>query len=161
LKIDGIIGWNVIKNLDVTFDCPNALLYIQKPAENSNIENSMFWLDCPIVKMKAIDGSDLFFEFDTGAQNSNIYDALLNKLSIKEYSEKSQTFYGIGGSKRIEMKRIDNLNILLDQYCLNFKNINTGNRTEDLYLDGKIGIDLFKKIKIRISATNGIFKVVD
>jgi hypothetical protein len=56
---------------------------------------------------------------------------------------------------------IPKISFILDNYMLNFKNMNSGIDKNDKFfvLDGVMGSDIGKNGKIRIDALNGIFEI--
>ncbi|MEN6510399.1 MAG: retropepsin-like aspartic protease [Chloroherpetonaceae bacterium] len=160
LKLDGIIGWNAIKNMDVTLDYKNDNLILRKPQKKQHNDQNIFWLEEPIIKLKSKEGINLLFFVDTGAKYSSFYDLLLQKISIPKIEEKQQRMWGVGGSKKEKVKVIPEVSFILNNYELQFKNFKSdGQNNNFILLDGAIGSDIGQKGKIHIDALNGYFGI--
>ena len=59
IKIDGIIGWPIIKNLKVIIDYKNATITITKPIKNDNLTRNFFYYYRPFVTMKTLRGEPI------------------------------------------------------------------------------------------------------
>ncbi len=163
LSFDGILAWDIIKNLDITIDIKEKMMYLKKPKALQYHNRNMFWLNHPLVKLKYKNGFDLLFNFDSGAMNSEFYDFLLAKIKIDDLFNDSERIYGVGSSLKREQKVIPKISFLLNDNSLNFTNLKSGvERVNNfLKLDGMIGCDvLLKSSKLHIDAQNGIFDII-
>lgn len=162
LSFDGVIGWDVIKNLDILIDCKNKKMIISKPQLRNVTEKNLFWLNHPIVRLKSTSGIELLFFFDSGAQNSKFYDFLLVKLKPEDLKDDKELIYGIGGSYTRNLKKIPNISFLLKSNKLDLENLVSGYEPEDQFikLDGVLGNDIGLEDKIHIDAINGVFEII-
>jgi predicted aspartyl protease len=69
LKVEGILGWNVLKQLDVTIDYPRASVRFHLP-QASNGERNLFWYGMPMAIASTADGRNFYLGVDTGASRS-------------------------------------------------------------------------------------------
>lgn len=162
LRFDAILGWDIIKNLDITIDYDKDIIILKKPLKKESTKKNLFWLDCPIVKVKSNNGYDLLFFYDSGAQNSSFYDLLSKKLNLEEMSETNERIYGIGGSSKRDVKVIPKISFKLNNFNLNFENLKSGleSRGQFFKLDGMLGNDIgLKAGKLHLDASNGIFEI--
>lgn len=151
LKIDGIIGWNAIQNMDIEIDFKSKSTKISKPEKRNNQISNLFWLRYPVVKMKTPNGADINFGIDTGANGTSIRDNIFKKIDT-EFTRGNEKIFGAGGSEYFEVKEIKDFTLLLNNYSIYFKSIKTnpGKFAVFLTLDGLLGSDIFKNCKIRI-----------
>ena len=158
-KIDGFIGWNAIKNMDLEIDCKNKRTTITKPVKHDNEKRNLFWLDVPVVKLTSADGIPLNFLLDLGANKTSITENIFKKIRFKNVRTKKATIAGAGGFERIEKKVVSDFTLFLDDYELNFEEIGTRCRDqiEFIKVDGTLGSDIIKKGLIRIDYLNGRF----
>jgi len=164
LSMDGVLGWDIIKNLDITIDYKARKLYVRKPVPNQNTNGNMFWLNQPIVKLKSSAGIDLLFHFDSGAQESAFYDFLLAKIKPTDLKGGSESIYGFGGSVKKDIQIIPEISFRLGQHQLNFTEIKSGIEIDGHFikLDGVLGNDIgLKSGKLHLDAKNGIFEILE
>lgn len=160
-SFDGLIGWNLIKKMDITMDYKNEKMYIRKPVKQTNPPNNMFWLSDPVVKAKTPSGLDLNIFFDSGAMDSHVYNLFLKKYKDLETDETTNKYSGIGGTRKIDATKISSVDLFMSGHKINCKNIKTGMEYGDgfLHLDAALGSDFIKNGQIHIDATNGIFEL--
>ncbi|MCX7737481.1 MAG: retroviral-like aspartic protease family protein [Candidatus Kapabacteria bacterium] len=164
LSMDGVLGWDMIKNLDITIDYKARKLYVRKPVLNQNTNRNMFWLNQPIVKLKSSAGIDLLFNFDSGAQESAFYDFLLVKIKPTDLKDDSESIYGFGGSVKKDIQIIPEISFRLGEHQLNFKEIKSSFEIDGHFikLDGVLGNDIgLKSGKLHLDAKNGIFEILE
>lgn len=162
LSFEGILAWDIIKNLDVEIDMKNEIMILRKPKINNVTERNLLWLDSPIVKLQTHSGIDLLFILDTGAQESNFYDFLLAKMKAVDMKDESDRIYGLGGHSKRNVKLMSNVSFRLGDNLINFSELKSGQETEGHFikLDGVLGIDIGRNSKIRIDGSNGVFEII-
>jgi predicted aspartyl protease len=161
MKIDGIIGWNAIQNLDIEIDYYNKVVTIIKPVKFDNSNRNFFWLGYPVVALQNQDGIKLHFGLDTGARKTSLTDNILNKISVKNVHIKKKTIGSAGGLEKIESKIIPDLTLILSGYALHFRDIGTDPKIYGVFirLDGTLGSNIAKNGQIRIDYLNGRFEL--
>ena len=157
MKIDGIIGWNAIQNIDLEVDYENKTTTIGKPIQRNEPDRSFFWLGYPIVQVIGDNGTRLNFGLDTGARRSSIRGNIFKKISAEDTTTRTKRIGGAGGFEQIESKVIPELTIYLKHHALHFKKIGTNPMREETFvrLDGVLGSDISKKHRLKIDITNG------
>lgn len=160
LKFDGIIGWNVLKNLDFEINYKSKKLVIRKPVNRNITDRNLCWLFGPVIKLTNYMGAELLFKLDIGAMNTSLYPLIFDKMQIPDVVNKKKRIWSVGGSERIKIQRVPNLTLRLNDYLLNFENISS---SEDNYyyirMDGNFGADVGEKGRIRIDALNGRYDI--
>ncbi len=166
VKFDGILGWDVIKNFDVTIDRRQNIIILRKPYLKPNPEPKFFWLSDPIVKLKGENGSEIIGMFDTGCNKTDGALNLLGKLNTPdELSTKtSKRLWGVGGSKRLKGYRVKYLDLYYDNTKIHFKNIRVFDKSgfsnsAFRFTDVLIGFDIIKNGRVHFDMTNGIFEL--
>lgn len=161
LKIDGIIGWNAIKNMRIEIDYPNESIIIEKPVKIDTEERNMFWLGYPTVILKTSEGINLNFGLDTGANETSVYNNILKKISTENSYNKKVTEWSASGSKRTAMRIIPNMTLILNRNVLDFRDIRTRPQKGMVFmvLDGILGIDIAQDGRIIIDYLNGRFEL--
>lgn len=161
MKIDGIIGWNAIQNIDIEIDYRNKVTTIKKPIKIDSPNRNFFWLDYPIVTLINQEGTKLNFGLDTGARKTSLTDNILKKISVNNVHIKKKTIGSAGGFEKIESKIIPELTLILNGYGLHFNNIGTHPAKGSVFvkLDGVLGSDVFKNGRVKIDYLNGILEI--
>lgn len=160
MKIDGIVGWNLIQNLDITIDYSKKRISIRKPQHSPSPSPTFFWLDYPIATVSS-NGVPLHFFLDTGASGTGIYENAFRKLSFEKIREATNIVGGAGGMERFEAKKIEELELVIKGENILLKNVTSYPERDAgfLKLDGILGADAFKKKRVHIDVTNGQFEV--
>jgi hypothetical protein len=158
-KIDGIIGWKVVQNLDLTIDYDASRLIIKKPARLDKGFRNLFWLGCPVVRLITADSLVLNFGLDTGAEKTTITENILKKVDVKRLYNTTKTLATLGGWIYNNSFIIPDLVLTLDNSSVHFQNLATAYQFPSFFLrlDGFLGSDTFSHSSIRIDWLNGRF----
>lgn len=164
VRFDGIIGWNIIKELDCTLDYQKNVLIIRKPTQRTNTDLPRLfpYMNDPLVQFSTTENKQVLFEFDTGAKNTSFTEEIRSKLpSTTEFTSQNTTSYGVGGGKTTLASLAKAFTLFMGTYRLDFTNVRSyQNDPTDLYLpDGRLAADIFQNRRIRFDATNGIFEI--
>lgn len=156
LEFHGIIGWNYLKNLDITIDFKKKVLIIRKPEVRPDATQNMFWLGTPVIKLYSASGLELNFAFDTGDQVSNFFDLLIQKTNPPKLESDFRRSFGVGSVRLIEIKRIPKISLYFDKYEIQISNFESGFEMPGsiICLDGRLGSDFILNARIRIDALN-------
>ena len=160
LKIDGIIGWNAIRQMDLTLDYKGGKAIIASPVLSENEERNLLWLGYPILKPKNLSGTPLLFGFDNGANETCISPNIFSKIDTSGSTIETIAVGGAGGNlQKFKAATIPQVSFVLAQNRLTFKNINAIDKTDEVFFqfDGIIGSDIAQNGSIRLDFTNGRF----
>lgn len=175
LRIDGIIGWNALKKMDVEIDYVNRMLKIQEPVKKDDKGHNLFCLNKPIVRLIGSEGIPLLFSLDTGANTTSVFEGFFNKLtsvashgandesgSNHEISSSKTRTWSAGGFQVLESKHINNYKLFLNKYSIEFEQLSSLDNQSDNFItiDGVFGNDLFLQGSIKIDCLNGIFEFI-
>jgi hypothetical protein len=69
LKVEGILGWNLLRQIHATIDYPHASVRL-RPSQKSAGERNLFWYSMPIAAATTADGKSFYLGVDTGARRS-------------------------------------------------------------------------------------------
>ena len=98
VKIDGIIGFDIIRQLDLELDYGDGVLRLRNPASSRpDAHRNMFWVGLPVIQIMSTDGVPLHFGLDTGAQLTFVTETLLDKLQLAPARIESRRVGGLGG----------------------------------------------------------------
>ncbi|WDE05306.1 clan AA aspartic protease [Thalassomonas viridans] len=163
-RLDGIIGWPVLKQLALTLDFNRDRLTLARPVPSAAKEKNLVWLfDDPLVITSDSRDKQLMLFLDTGAMNSQVTPQYLakNNLTVADWKEKR--FNGIGGKGQTEK-----FAVIPDVY-FSFPSQKTHLKKIDLRMDhidckhtqcdGRIGVDTSENRVMYIDFANAIFDV--
>lgn len=164
VKIDGIIGYDVIQRLDIEIDYGASRIRLRDPAARRNTDPSsrnLFWLGVPVVRVLASDGTSLHFGVDTGAQETFGTESLLDKLDIEPDRRDPRKVGGLAGSATMQASIVHQLKVTVRDHQLFLKEllIYAPVYRTLVSLDGVLGADISRVGVVRMDATNGIFSV--
>lgn len=159
MRIRGLIGWDVIRHLDVEIDYKNKMMTIRRPLRRKSVQKNLFWFDGPMVKVRTPDGLILHFLYDTGARVTSISDSILGKLMVENARQSKQRIGGAGGWENITSREIPNFDLLIGEYLLNFSTLKTHPIRKQVFAqpDGRLGGDIARHGRVRIDAFNNEF----
>lgn len=162
LKIDGIIGFDIVRQLDLEVDYGEGTLHLRNPATSRHIaDRNMFWVGLPVVRVTSTDGIPLHFGLDTGAQLTFVTETLLDKLQLQAARVESRRVGGLGGEISLRAPVLPDLRVLVRGFPLLFKGAVVRAPVYQVLasLDGVLGGDVWNSGVVRIDMTNGIFAV--
>jgi gag-polyprotein putative aspartyl protease/Aspartyl protease len=162
MKLDGIIGFDVIRQLDIEVDYGEGTMVLRNPATSRHIaDRNMFWVGLPVVRITSSDGIPLHFGLDTGAQVTFVTETLLDKLQLQAPRMESRRVGGLGGEISLRAPVLQYLRVLVRGFPILFKGAVVRAPVYQVLasLDGVLGGDVWNSGLVRIDMTNGIFAV--
>lgn len=164
-KIDGILGWKFIQNLDLTINFVNKSIEIAKPKKTGSTNPNMYWLGCPIIRIANDEGTELLFGLDLGAEKTTITSNIFNKVDFEKIYSRTKVQGSAGGWIYNNARMISGLTLNFDGELIRFEDIGTGYQLKRLFvkLDGIFGTDFMRLGKVRINCPDQIFsfKIVE
>jgi len=162
MKLDGIIGFDIIRQLDIEVDYGEGTIRLRNPASSRRFaDRNMFWVGLPVVRITSTDGIPLHFGLDTGAQLTFVTETLLDKLQIQAARIESRRVGGLGGEISLRAPVLPDLRVLVRGFPILFKGAVVRAPVYQVLasLDGVLGGDIWNSGVVRIDMTNGIFAV--
>jgi len=162
VKIDGIIGFDIIRELDLELDYGDGILRLRNPATSRRDANrNLFWVGLPVILIMSSDGIPLHFGLDTGAQLTFVTESLLDKLQIEPARIESRRVGGLGGEMSLRAPVLPDLKVLVRGYPILFRGAFVRAPVYQVLasLDGVLGGDVWNSGIVRIDVTNGIFAI--
>jgi hypothetical protein len=162
-KIDGIVGFDIISQLDVQIDYVNGTVRltrpVRKPADASR--RNLFWVGTPIVRLIGPGGIPVHLGLDTGAQETYVTERMLGKIPVRTFLGERQQVGGFAGTKTFRGRFVRNLRLALGDRNFLFQKllIFAPAAASVVNLDGVLGSDIGRSGVVRIDATNGTFSV--
>jgi clan AA aspartic protease (TIGR02281 family) len=162
LKIDGIIGFDIIRRLDIEVDYFDLVLKLRDPAySESTRDRNMFWVGLPLVRLVSTTGIPLHFALDTGAQVTFVTETLLDKLQLQTARIESRTVGGLGGEIVMRAPVLSEFRVRLRGFPLIVRGALVRAPVYQVLvaLDGVMGGDIWNAGIVRLDITNGVFAV--
>jgi aspartyl protease len=162
VKIDGIIGFDIIRQMDLEVDYGENVLRLRDPS-NSRPEGdrNLFWVGLPVIRLMSTDGTPLHFGLDTGAQLTFVTETLLDKLQLQAARIESRRVGGLGGEISLRAPVLPDLRVLVRRYPILFRGAVVRAPVYQVLasLDGVLGGDVWNSGIVRIDMTNGVFAI--
>lgn len=161
IKIDGIIGWDIIKHMDLTIDYKNMTVDISKPTLKPSLEKNIIMDGYVLVKMEALHKTPLYFGLDTGANRTSFSDPFLEKMNIETVNTKTGRVAGIGGFKNVDQKSLPEIEFIIKNKTFKVTDVtNLAFTPCDFFdVDGLLASDIAQKGKMHIDFTNRFFDI--
>jgi hypothetical protein len=162
VKIDGIIGFDIIRQLDVEVDYGDGVIRVRNPAYSRHEANrNMFWVGLPVVRITSTDGIPLHFALDTGAQLTFVTETLLDKLQLEAARIENRRVGGLGGEVSLRAPVLPDLRAVVRGFPIVFRGAFVRAPVYQVLaaLDGVLGGDVWDTGIVRIDMTNGIFAI--
>ena len=126
MKIDGVIGFDIISRLDMRIDYLNHRVTLQKPERNAKLPRggrNLFWIGAPIVRLVSSKGIPLHFNLDTGAQETYSTDGLVAKTKAKTFVAERRLIGGFAGLTVVRGRFIDEVRLTMAGQPLRFRKL--------------------------------------
>jgi len=162
VKIDGIIGFDIIRQIDVEVDFGDNNLRLRDPsASRPEADRNMYWVGLPVVRLTSTGGMPLHFGLDTGAQLTFVTETLLDKLQLSAARIESRRVGGLGGEISLRAPVLPDLRVLVRGFPILFRGAVVRAPVYQVLasLDGVLGGDIWNSGVVRIDMTNGVFAV--
>jgi predicted aspartyl protease len=162
--IDGVIGFDLIRLLDLSIDDNHGRVIIRKPSlgrAGANRSHNLTWFGVPIVTLLSENGSAVHLVLDTGAEETFGTPGMARKSGARWRRAERRTVQGFGGSASESGIVIPSVRLFLGDVPLTFKRIFLYEaRYPTIFtLDGTLGADVGRGGVVRIDMTNGRFDV--
>jgi hypothetical protein len=162
LTVDGIIGWDIIRQLDVTMNYRQSTITLRRPRKMRVPASSqnLTWVGTPLVTVRGKSGRDMHFTLDTGAQASFVDDGVL-RITGTSSTYSNTRAYGIGQQSGSKARVVKGLNLEINGRSLPTKELIVYDQPSSgpVTCDGILGSDLAQFGTIRIDARNGLFSI--
>ena len=161
--IDGVLGFDVIRTLDITIDDGRGVVIIRppvlRPASKDHPRN-LAWFGVPVVSMVSDKGAPLHLALDTGAGETFGTPALVTKTGAA-WVPAERRVGGFGGSSFERGLVVPSVRIFIDDVPLVLRRIFLYEaRYPTIFtLDGTLGAEVGRGGSMHIDMTNGRLEV--
>ena len=163
LPVDGIIGWDVIRQFNVLMDYENRRITFGRPENLGTIgttAQNLMWVGKPLIAVHTKLGGTLHFTIDTGAQSSFLNASALERVGAATSISDARVF-GIAKTGQETNRVVQSLTLAVAGKSLRLPNVIVYGPAYSSLIncDGVLGSDIAQFGKIRIDASNGLFSV--
>jgi predicted aspartyl protease len=163
LPVDGIIGWDTIRQFDLAIDYELATVTIKQPKNlgtRGTPSQNLSWVGRPLVQVSIKPGFVLHFTIDTGAQVSFLNGAAVKKAGVIANNSNARP-YGIARNGGQAAQAVSALRLAIAGKSLLLRDLIVYNPASSgiIHCDGILGSDIARFGVVRIDATNGLFSV--
>lgn len=161
-KIDGVIGFDVIRTLDISIDDVRQRVVIRRPVPvQSKVPHNLSWFGVPIVTVLSDRGSALHLALDTGADETFGTVSMVAKTGADWAPAERRRVRGFGGSALERGLVIPSVRLFLGDVPLVMERVflYDAQYPTIFTIDGTLGSDLGRGSVLRIDMTNGRLQV--
>lgn len=157
IVFDGILGWDVLRQLNFELDHREMELRIVSSYEDKGIKN-LVKSNFPAVLVIDKDNKLRIFGIDTGATNSWLNEKLIQEDNLYVIDTEKKIGYGAHGKEETTVNIIKNYELSLNDLKISFKNIRTGftGFLNDFEFDGVFGRDILKNNILKLDNSKGL-----
>jgi hypothetical protein len=161
VAIEGVIGTDLLRHLDVVLDAGAGTITIRRPRPSVQRTRNLFWVGYPVVKLVTRDGRPMLFGLDTGAEGTYVTTSLLRKLPRTPVAARRMTLGGFGTEKHRTEWVARHVTLSDGDYGIVLRNtpVMPDQRWTFVTFDGVIGSDVALASRMHLDFTNGVFDV--
>ncbi len=163
LRVDGIIGWDTIRQFDISLDYQSGTVTIQRPQNLGTMgtpAQNLTWMGKPFIEIRTTMGTTLHFTLDTGSQGSFVNSSILKSLNLTARNSDTRAF-GLArtGGQATQVVPVVKFGVGGQSLTLRGLIVFSSPSSGLVNCDGILGSDIAAFGKIRIDATNGVFSI--
>jgi hypothetical protein len=102
VELDGLLGWNAIRELRITLDNDRRVLLFEPPRHRATSRREFVWVGKPFVRARAGNGIPLALFLDTATSRSIIAQALAGAAGFRGGRYEEILMAGAGGTRRVQ-----------------------------------------------------------
>lgn len=161
-QIDGILGWPLLKQLDLTFDFKENILEVKQPVDGPRTGNLVWLFDDPMVITNRDEQPRLWF-LDTGAGSSVLTADYLTAAQSQSIAWDSKEFGGLGGKGAMERTgQFGPVRIAFPSLAQHLEEMTVRADHQDCVhsrCDGRLGVDVAANHRMHINFQTATFDI--
>lgn len=159
IPIDGVIGSDLLRRMDLVIDASAGTMSIRKPRRGVRGVRNLFWVGYPVVRLITREGRPLLFGLDTGAEETYVTMEFLRKLPRTQVAARRGQLGGLGGKKERTEWVVRELAVSDGKYAIELRNAPIGpdHPWNFVSFDGVIGSDIALGTRLHLDFENGVF----
>ncbi len=163
VRLDGVIGTDLLRRLDLTLDVPNGALTIARPVARPRgaRARNVYWLGFPVLRLTTASGGTALVGLDTGADSSFVTESWFLVDSTGRVRQRRGEIVGLGATSMTTTQAVHEVVVSDESYTVRLRNVSIAPERHATYvtLDGVFGSDFIRYAEVRLDMSNGIFSV--
>lgn len=161
VKLDGVIGSDVLRRLSVVLDMGGETISLAQPAAHASGKRSLVWMGFPVVRLLTRDGRPVLFGLDTGADSTIVTDAWMTKTPDPQLLPTKGRVDALGAVHAVGLPVLRNVTVGDGEYILRLRGVPVVKERRQTFvtLDGVLGADVLSHATLRMDITNGQFSI--
>lgn len=161
VKLDGVIGSDVLRRLSVVIDMGAGTILLGRPASHAPRERTLIWVGFPVVRLLTRNGHPVLFGLDTGADSTIVTDAWMDKTPDPYLQEATGSVNALGESHSTGLPVVKRVTVGDGDYVLRLTGVPIVQERRQTFvtLDGVLGADILAHATLRMDISNGIFSI--
>lgn len=147
LRIDGILGWDVLSQFD--FSLSERFITFYDNIE-TKVPSNMISTTFPTLLATDVQGNMIVFGFDSGAHYSWLAESEIKRYTLRVKDEGNALTMGVHGLEKIPVKIIQQAKYFLGNHSVFLKDVHTGYTQifSNFKYNGILGNELLRGMKI-------------
>ncbi|MEM0998289.1 MAG: retropepsin-like aspartic protease [Bacteroidota bacterium] len=163
LRIDGIVGWPLLRELDVELNVPGRTLTLRPSQPDPADSPQIGWYWQPFVEVATPPGCTLRLKLDTGSAKTFFHPSAYPKLGVVPRNQTRTLRTGVGATKLMRTDQLERVRLVLGEQLVEMAAAEgfpeEPNAKEELMrFDGVIGQDILGRGTVRIDFRNRRFR---
>ncbi|MEO9047606.1 MAG: aspartyl protease family protein [Gemmatimonadaceae bacterium] len=161
VKLDGVIGSDVLRRLSVVLDMGGGTVSLAQPAAHASGKRSLVWMGFPVVRLLTRDGKPVLFGVDTGADSTIVTDAWMAATPDPQLLPTKARVDALGAVHTTDLPVLRNVTVGDGEYVLRLRGVPVVKERRQTFvtLDGVLGADVLSHATLRMDITNGQFSI--
>ena len=161
VDIDGVIGTDLIRQLDLVIDARAGTITVRRPQRDKHIVPNLFWVGYPVVRLITRNGRPVLMGLDTGAEATYVTTAMLRKQPRTPVAVRHGSIGGLGTEERSTEWVARQISVSDGDYAIGMSNVPVSpeRRWTFVNFDGVIGSDVALASRLHLDFVNGVFDV--
>jgi Aspartyl protease len=157
VKVDGVLGWNAIRELRITLDNDRRVLLLEQPRRRATSSSEFVWVAKPFVRARAGNGLPLALYLDTAAERSLIAPALAAAAGFRYGRDEAILLTGPSGTRQVQATMYAGALLHVGGARVRFRELLARPLLEPI--DGVLGSDALTRGRVVIDFQAGEFSV--
>ncbi len=161
VPIDGVIGTDFIRHLDVVIDAGASTITLRRPRRNPRAVRNLYWVGYPVVRLVTKDGHSALFGLDTGAEATYVTTTLLRKQPRTAVAMRRGALGGLGAQEHLTSWVARDISLSDGDYAITLRNapVTSERHWTFVTFDGVLGSDVALASRMHLDFLNGVFDV--
>ncbi len=161
VKLDGVIGSDVLRRLSVVLDMGAGTISLARPADHALRQRTLLWIGYPVVRLLTRDGKSVLFGLDTGADSTIVTDAWMDVTPDPMLSLAKGSVDALGATHSTDLPVLRRVTVGDGEYVLRLTSVPIVQERRQTFvaLDGVLGADVLAHATLHMDITNGLFEI--